>query len=324
MARYFAGNSLAAFFRTHTSIGEDTTAGTFDSTYVGNSVLIAAGLTADYIESAPFSATGTVWLRTDMFNGAGGVANNNGPMLINGTGGSAVGIFRLAQTGNAIYTPQMWNGSAWVTATGGTTQTLAVSNRHTIAIKVVLNSSWELYVAGTLVQSGTLTSATTCTAFRGYNNATNGTGTRYSQVMVADYDIRDAHLMPATLNGNSATNTGGTGAYTDVNETVLDESTAEIITTVGNKMGQTKASITVPAGLGVSAMVINARGRVSGGTVTDGKLGIRSGGSNYSSTGRGYNGGYEPRGYIVDSDPNGSIAWTQTSFNNAEPYLEAA
>jgi hypothetical protein len=141
--------------------------------------------------------------------------------------------------------------------------------------------------------------------------------------MCADYDIRDAHLMTAALNGNSASNTGGTGSYTDVNETVLDETTAEVITTSGNKMGQTHAAITVPGGLGISGLIINARGRVNGGVITDGKLGVRSSSTNYSSSGKSYNGGYEPRSHIWESNPAGG-AWNQTSFNAAETYLEAA
>jgi hypothetical protein len=320
MARYFAGNSLAAFFRTHTSIAEDTLAAGYDATYVSNSVIIAAGLTTDYIESWAFSATGTVYLRFDMYNGSGGIANNNGACLYNG----ATGVFRVIQTGNPTHQCQYWNGSAWTNT--GSTFNLALASRHVLMAKVTLGSGFELYDAGTIVASGSGWSGggTTVTAFRGFNFASNGNGTRYSQVMIADYDIRDAHLMSAALNGNSATNTGGTGTYTDVNETVLDESTAEIVATVGNKMGQTKASITLPSGLGIAAMVINARGRVSGGTVTDGKLGIRSSGTNYSSSGRGYNGGYEPRGYIAEANPSGSVAWTQTTFNSAEPYLEAS
>jgi hypothetical protein len=315
--RYFAGNSLAAFTRTSTTIIEDTTAGRYDSTYVSAALLVPAGA-ADYAETWAFSATGTVYARFDMFY-SGGVVSGTGFTLMNGS----TGVFRLTGTGTNCQA-QYWNGSAWTNT--GSTFNITINARQTIMVKVVLGSSFEVYVNGTLAASGSGWSGggTTVTTARLYSISTNGIGVAYSQVMIADYDIRDAHANDAAINGNSATNTGGTGTYTDVNEAQLDESTAETVATVGNKMGQTHASITLATGNYIAAMVVNVRGRVSGGTVTDGKIGVRSGGTNSSSSGRSFTGGYEPRGYILETDPATSTGFDQTSFNNAETYIEAA
>lgn len=144
----------------------------------------------------------------------------------------------------------------------------------------------------------------------------------YSQVMIADYDLRDSRYKMDTISGTSASNTAGSGAYTDINESVLDESTAASVTASGDKRGFTHTGITVPSGYIIGAMVVNARGRATG-AVTDGKLGVRQGGTNYSSAGRTYNGGYEPRTHILDNDPATATNFTQAGFNSAEVYIEA-
>jgi hypothetical protein len=312
--RYFAGNSLAAFTRSNTTWLENTTAGFFDSTYVANCLSIGSGGGTDYIESWQFSATGTIYVRFDVR--IGGVSSSNGPTLMNGS----TGVFRIVGTSTSCQA-QYWNGSAWTNT--GSTFTMTSSTLLTVMIKVVLGSSFEVYVSGTLAASGSGWSGgqTTATSLRLYTQGASG---QYSQVMIADYDIRNSHYVTPALNGNSATNTGGTGSYTDVGETQLDESTAEVVSTIGNKLGQTKASITVPTGNYIATVCLNARGRVGGGTVTDGKLGARSGSTNSSGSGLGFNGGYEPRGRFVDTDPATGSMWDETGFNSFEPYLEAA
>jgi hypothetical protein len=327
-ARYFGVNSLAGGFRNSTAIVEDTTAGRFNSTYVSNCINLSNSSVNFFQITKPFldgstSLSSTFYLRFDY--GISTNYNGTGPILLILSG--ATNAYRIIGTGSTTAQVQYWNTgtSAWVNWGAGLTLSSTGGGRATYMLKLTPGTSYTLYQAGTSIGSdgGTVPTNPVSSVDTFQWSTVNGTA-YVSEIMCADYDIRDAHLMTAALNGNSATNTGGTGAYTDINETVLDESTAEIVTTVGNKMGQTHASITVPSGLGIGAVIINARGRVSGGTVTDGKLGVRSGSTNSSSTGRSYNGGYEPRGAIWSADPATSGAWTQTSFNAAETYLEAA
>jgi hypothetical protein len=321
-ARYFGLNSLAGCSRTVTTIVESTTAGRFDSTYVSSA--IAFPTTSDYAQiKQPFldgstSLTGTFYLRFDLWSASvSGVPVN---LMLN----AGANAYRILLSSGSTWKIQYWNSgsSGWVD--WGGTFTMAANTLFTCMLKLTPNVGFEMYVGGTMVSSSAVVPTNGAAAVDEFRLSGTGNTSYQSQIMCADYDIRDAHLMPSTFNGNSASNTGGTGAYTDINETVLDESTAEIIASVGNKMGQTHAALTVPAGLGIGALILNARGRVSGGTVSDGKLGVRSGGSNFSSAGKGYNGGYEPRSAIWTSDPATSAAWTQTTYNNAETYLEAA
>jgi hypothetical protein len=315
--KYFGANSLAGFYRSSTSIIEVTTAGTFNNANgLTCSVQIPSG-GLEFIESWPFSATGTFWWRFDFQ--CAGTNSSNGPMLLNGP----TPIFRMIRTGGATYKAQYWNGSAYVDT--GSPFTVTDSVRATIVFKITLGSGFEVYVGGTLLTSGSGWSGsppTTATSVRYYSMGSTSVH-YYAEHMVADYDLRDSHLGGSPLNGDSAANTSGTGAYTDVNETALDESTAIILAAAGKK-GQTHSAFTLASGLGIAGLVLNARGRVSGGVVSQGKLGIRSGGTNYSSSDRGYTSGYEPRGYIIESDPATGAAFTLTGYNNAEPYLEAA
>lgn len=320
-ARYFAVNSLAGAARSSTAVVEITTAGRFDSTYVANAISIPT--TTDYAAvKAPFldgstSLSSTFYLRADYFT------HNTSAVAIMTMLNGGVNAYRIVVVSGTPIQVQYWNSgtSAWVN--WGSSFTMTNVTLFTVMLKLTPNVGYEMFVAGTSVANSSVVPTNGASAVDEFRFQGSGTNSSWSQIMCADYDIRDAHLMPAAFNGNSATNTGGTGSYTDVNETVLDDSTAILISSAG-KMGQTHAAITVPAGLGISAVVVNARGRVSGGVITDGKLGVRSSSTNSSSSARTYNGGYEPRGAIFTSDPNGGGAWTQTTFNSAESYLEGA
>lgn len=318
MARHFAGATLAAFFRSAANIVEDTTSGYFDSAYVSNCIKVTYGNT---LTTANFSATGTVWFAFE--HRCNGVDNPGYAIvtLFNG----ATNVFRLYHgwlTGTVQ--PQYWNGSAW-TDTG---TAFAYSNNvlRRIVVKVTLNSGFEAYVGNTLIASGSSWTGGQTTVTKG-QFACGGGGfggeTFISQVMVADYDIRSSHYLCKLPNANGAYTDGG-GTYTDINETVLDEGTAINLPAVGNKKSFTKAAITLSGGMAISGMVINARGMVSGGTVTDGKLGVKSGGSYTAGAGRSFNGAFEPRYYIAEVDPATGVAFTASGFNSAEPAVEAA
>lgn len=322
MAKYFAGNTLASFFRSSTTVVDGlTTASWFDSAYVPSCINVPGGSSSpSYIETPPFAATGTIWwafeLRSETLS-----TNQCWPMIsYNG----ATNAYRLS-VNTSGYMLEYWNGSAWIAGTR-VASTVPSTARVRIVVKVVMNSEMRVYVGGTELGAAAITGITTGqtgvtrTQFTTVNSTSGNCG--FSQIMIADYDIRDSRFMAAALTGDSAANTDGTGAFTAINETVLDESTAVSLLTTAHKRGQTHAAITVPAGYVIGAAVFNARGRASG-TITDGKLGFRSGGTNYSSSGKAYNAGYEPRSHVLENDPATATRFTQAGFNAAETYLEA-
>lgn len=318
--RHFAGNSLAAFSRTSPSTAEVTTAGWFDSDFVSSAISVGGG---QFVITPDFSASGTVWVRFDLRTAAAGASNQNAFAILYNSG---LPCYRVITPAASTAQLQYWNGSAWTNCGSAATSGLSTNARFTVVLKIVLGTSMEMFVGGASVVSGSGISggeaAVTSVRLSSVNSSLSAPS-GISQVMVADYDLRDSHVLDPALNGNSATHTGGTGAYTAINETVLDESTSVTVAASGNKHGQTFADITVPAGYVIGAMVVNARGRVAG-TITDGKLGVRgSGGTDSSGSGLSFNGGYEPRCRIVEDDPDTATRWTQSGFNAAEIYEEA-
>lgn len=322
MARYFAGNTLAAFRRSTTGIVEVTTGGTFDSNYVSNAILVGTSA-ANYIETSRFEAEGVVWSHFEFY--ASGVdTTGTGPTWLN----DGTPVFRINRNdplGNYSFTPQYWNGSAWVTA--GNTFSTDAAGRHQMDVKIDLtNGAFEIYADMELESEGDSWSGhqTKITHWRGYPESGNNTGTRYSQVMISDYDMRLSKYMTLAINGDG-TYTDGTGAYTDVDETVVSDLDTVILPAIGDKKGFTKAALSIPVvGYIIGAAVINARGRVGGGVVTDGKLGILNGGDVNLSAGHDYEFQFGPGCHIVENDPDTSAPFTVSGFNTAEVYLEAA
>lgn len=322
MTKYFAGNSLAAFSRTSPSIVESTSTSVRDTAYVPNAINLKQNTN---ISTPVFASPATtMWLRFDWYNSTtwAGSTGDRWMEFFNSSG-TMVGRFRYSSS-NATVTWQYWDGSAFVS--GGTYTNSATNTRLEFAMKFVCGAtgSVEIYLSGALETTLTIGDAAMDNISRVVMYGVGSIGSYVSQVMIADYDLRDSHFMVPALDGNSAANTDGTGDYTDVGETVLDDGTAVKLTTATHKRGQTMAAITVPSGLGIGAMVISGRGRVAG-TITDGKLGVRgSGGTNSSGSGLSYNSGYEPRQRIVETDPDTAAAFTQSGFNAAEIYEEAA
>ncbi len=268
-----------------------------------------------------FSAVGaSLWVRLDMYIGNASGANSQTPFAIyNGS----TPVFRIATTSTTAWQAQYWNGSAWVNS--DTSFTVAAGAPATWVVRIDFNSGFELFLGNVSIKSGSGWTGGATAATRVRISSNSSAGVWVSQIMAADYDIRDANFLVPAINGNSAANTGQlSGSYTDVNEVPTNDANGILISTVGNAAGQTFAGITVPVGKGIAAMVINGRGRVAGGTVTDGKLGARVGGTNYPSAGLGYGGGYEPRGVILENNPATSGAWNQTTFNAAEIFEQAA
>lgn len=318
--RHFAGNSMAAFTPSTSTPVESTSAGTFNSSFVANSIQMPGD--SAYIETTAFSESTLLWMRWSEWKASNGASNNDGPEVW----ASGNGIFRIATLSGYTQQCQYWNGSAWTNT--GSTFALLASALNVFAVKIdLVAGSFELYRNNVLVASGSGWTgySTTATKGRFYSKATGSSSysTYYSEIMIANYDIRNSHFLVPAINGDSSTNTGqASGVYTDVNEVPYSDATLISIQTSGNKAGQTKASITLDAGYTISAMVLSMRALVNG-TITDGKLGIRSGTTNYSSGALGVASSFGANQYIADNDPDTAAAWSESGFNSAEIYEEA-
>lgn len=325
MARYFAVNSMAGCYRTAAAIVESTTAGRFDATYVSNSISVPNSTDSASIKataSNPFldgstSITGTFYFRFDHFYTAGAGL----PYFTWKIAGA--NAYRMFAPANNSFQMQYWNSatSAWVN--WGVAFALSASVLRTHMLKITVGGGFEFYTGGTL-STNSATVPTSGPAGVDELQLQSPQGSFFSQLMCADYDIRDSHLNSVLPTANG-TYTDGTGAAADVGEAVLDDGTAIGLPAVGNKHTFTKtATPALPSGLIITSKVINARMRVGGGAVADGKLKIRSSTTDSTTTGRGVASGYEPRRGEFTTDPATGTTWTKIGFDAAEVGAEAA
>lgn len=321
MARYFASNTIAGFIRNSVSIVENQTAGNFNSTYVDRAIAIPASISGTLI-SAPFvtTATGDFWFRLDCrFSGT---ITNGVTGIISGWSGTTNTWRFDYNSGNNRFQIFAWNGTAMV---GVTLDAFLHTELATFVFHYdTVNKAFRMYRNGILVGEVTGLGSGMITTTTSFRLGTSNVIAYYSQIMAADYDLRASNYSLLTLTGNSSVNTGqSSGSYTDVNELSRDDTTVVQITTSGNRAGFTKSNFSVPSGKQIGAFVCNAIARAAG-TITNGKIGLRSAGSNYSSANLGYDAGFNSRQVIFETDPATTSSFTATSLNAIEVYVEAS
>jgi hypothetical protein len=321
--RLFAFNTLAGAKRSSSAVVEDTTAGRFDSSYVANSIKVPD---TRFIDTPPLfdgsSSVTELFLRFDIY-GQFDVFSAVWLEFYNASG-TKIAYLTEGAGADTIMQFDQWNGSSFNSSTH--TYSTQATGLYTVEVRLKCGASGtcDIYLNGTLWMTFAVNQASVdnIAKVRMYTSASTTTS-YYSQVMGADYDIRDHHLMSKLASGEG-NYTDGTGAYTDINETVLDDTNAISLPTVGNKHSFTKGSITVPSGQHIGALIVNARGRVNGAGPADGKLLCRSSSTDSASGNKSFVAGYEPRGHVYLTDPATGISWTESGFNSAEFGLQAS
>lgn len=324
MVRYFAVNSMAGCYRTAAAIVEAATAGRFDATYVSNAISVPNVTDTASIKataSNPFldgstSITGTFYFRFDHYYAAGAL-----PYWTLKNGGA--NAYRMNGPANNSFQMQYWNSvsAAWVN--WGAAFSLSAATLRTHMLKITVGGGFEFYTGGALSANSATVPTNGPTAVDEFV-LQSPQSAFFSQLMCADYDLRDSH-MNSVLPTANGTYTDGTGAAGDVGEAVLDDGTAIGLPAVGNKHTFTKTAIpALPVGLVITSKIINARMRVGGGVVADGKLKIRSATTDSTTTGRAVASGYEPRRGEFPTDPATGTTWTKAGFDAAEVGAEAA
>lgn len=207
----------------------------------------------------------------------------------------------------------------------GSTFALAQNTKFRLDIKVTLGSphSAEFSVDNSLTASGTFTQAsfTNVRSMRGAGLFANS----FSQLM--------ATRGISTINGNvkysratgAGSNSGWTGAATNVNEAINSDATVDSTTTAGVKQTYAMGDVTVASGFAIKAVFQWLRAKNDGTAPNNIKSVIRSGGTDYSSSNLGSLGtSFGPVGMRYDSDPATSVAWTASGWNAAEAGYESA
>jgi len=313
MARYFAGNTLASFRRYTSDTVESANASSFDAAYVSNSILVPNFAS---IATPVLSAAGpTVWFRMTRWGGAIIYSNLTPIEVFNST----TSIFRIRQN-SSVWFAERWNGSAWAATGSNFTVPLGTSAKTIITVRLDLGSGFSVYSNGVLVATGSGWTGSPTTPVSALHIRACG-DEYFSEVMMADYDLRDSHYMCKRPAGNGSY-ADGTGTFADVDDLPLDDINTIILPATGTRKVFTHSGITVPNGYKISAASVGVRGRVAGG-LTDGKALLRSGSTDSASTVLGLSTGFEARNRLFETDPATGAAFTQAGFNALQFGLEA-
>lgn len=242
--RYLYMGCSPAFTRNVGTVATST-GGTFmNSTYVDHASQCGSGVNyfftdfTDGDNTADHVADGeTLWLRFDYAYSGGSPAceimklvnNSDQPTLRWRL--SSTGIAKLEYNSGTLATP------AWTQV--GANYTVASSTLQTIVLKLTLNSagshSYEMYQDSVLAQSGTFTESilTRVDSVQWCHNTS--TNMRISQTL-ASVGITLVGSFCASLKASGAgSNSGMTGAYTDVNEVTFSDTTVVSSNTAGQR-----------------------------------------------------------------------------------------
>lgn len=185
-----------------------------------------------------------------------------------------------------------------------------------------------LYANGAPIATGTFTQAliTGLRSFltRGIATTTGTFYTRCSQYLVTE-DISTVGAKVKYMRGTGAgSNSGWTGAVTDVNEVITDDATLNSAATAGLKQTYNMTDVTVPSGYEVKSVFHWVRARNTGVAPNNIKSVCRSGGADYSSANLVVGTGVAPTGMRYDLDPATSAQWTAAGLDAVEFGFESA
>lgn len=217
------------------------------------------------------------------------------------------------------------------TSTSGTVATLATATEYRIDFRAATSGT-----CGVAVNKGAETTVTGNANNIDYLAFTDAAGAQTYDAHVDDIWIDDAAfpvddygIAIAVPTGNSATNTGWTASAGD-KFACIDEipptNTEEITSGTGAGDQRYSATHATAATLGINGSILGVKvvARMSevSSTTTLGRIGIRSGSSNFETTDVDIgNTSDVTMAKVYESDPNTSAAWTESGFNAAEPLV---
>lgn len=269
----------------------------------------------------------TLWCHWEIGSSGGSYSSGRDFMAI--TDSSAYPWFRLRLTSNSVLQPQYNSGTGPSPVWSDVGSSFAIGmSRRAFDVKLTLGSphSFEVSMSGSLESSGTFTQASFTNAAAFTLIPTQNSGTTYFSQLAATRDKSTIGGKVWTRRGTAdGTNTGWSGAYTDVNEAVGSDASVQSSTSAGQKETHAIADVTISAGTEISSVWHWMRAKNDGSAPTNIKSVIRSGGADYS-TGNlsGIGSSYGAVGARYDADPATAANWTQTSFNGIEAGYESA
>lgn len=317
---------------------EATTSGRFDSGYAdcaiacANTETFAADFktaTANVLSDTDVVTGETLWAHAEFYPNVNSSTVRSVVEFQNAAGEPWLAL--RTTTTNGIYGVYYNSGTGgsptWTVI--GSTFSLSSSARYALDFKLELGSphSLEFSLDGTLIRSGTFTQASLTALRRAvFGFVSTGGNVSYWSQLAATRDKSTIGGKVWTRRGTAdGTNTGWSGAYTDVNEAVGSDASVQSSTSAGQKETHAIADVTISAGTEIYSVFHWMRAKNDGSAPNNIKSVIRSGGTDYA-TGNlsGIGTSYGPVGARYDADPATAANWTQSSFNGIEAGYESA
>jgi hypothetical protein len=267
-------------------------------------------------------------------NGSAGADLTTYPLYwLNAAGTKVVRLVHRSATGiEKINVEYSSDGTTW-TAIGTEVDCdmTATAIGVTFDFRIICNSTAgliEVYSGGTRI----LTSATAnptginlsgipqISQFRPLGGHAGGFGFQinFSEVIIATVPTIGWRLLTRYPAGNSATNTAWTGSYTDIDETVFNDSDTITSNTASQVETYTTSGPSLPSGYFVKAIGVYARGKNDGSGVANIDMAIRATGANYVSGTKTLDLGYTAVGNIWETDPSTSAVWDNAQVDAIE------
>ena len=301
-----------------------TTGSSFDSAYARCSIRSPA--IAAYVKSVAFTPVTSCWLSGQIVHESTQSGGHLFGLMYSGTGSS--GLYIGGGTPYQQLTLVKWDGttSTLLAAETGTSFVFGILLKIDIQIiNYGASATVNVWVDGVLVI--TYTGDVTVSGVTSLDTvvlSSDAGGSAYaSEIIVADQDTRTLRLATLAPAGAGTTD-AWTGAYTDVNEVVLNDATS--VYTNATSQDEEFTLSTLPAGA-VSIVALKAGARCSataGSTPTNIAVGIRSGGTTSAGTPVGQTTAWTENERLMGVNPVTGLAWTQSAVNALQINLRSS
>lgn len=325
----FAGGRLDSLAFTSGTTEYNSNTGRFDTTYTDAAVYCLSS--AHIWTATQVDATFTPY---DLANGETGYYHWDMSLI---TSGSAVTVVWLADSSNQPWlalrstTTSGTYGLFYNSGTGAspvwtqlgssfTVTQLAIVSMDMVLVKNSAGThSASLYYNNTLVSTGTFTAASL--AVRALRGSIGPVDAYYSQIMITEGKSTIGGKVKYNRPSAAGANSGWTGAFTDVNEAVNNDATANASATAGQRQTYAMQDVTLPsAAYSIQGIWQWVRAKNDGAAPANIKLTVRISAVNYDTAANIANVGlgYSNSGTRWDTDPSTSAAWTVANWNAAE------
>lgn len=324
MTLLFVGSEQEAFDLIGTAgITFDTaTAGSFDATMSRGAIRVA-GLGAAYARKT-FSPQTSVWIHARCSIGIGSSFFN----IINSSGTTVFRVSTSHTTGyaNYNYKPEYYNGSSWITmGDSAVVPSSSVGIDFDVKINIAtFGGAIDVYMDGVLMFSfsgNTSFLGSGISEFRMFSP--DGSNVWFSQTIISTTITVGMKVATLSISG-AGTTSQWVGSYTDINETVLSDTTFISDNTNGDISTYQVTDVPTGGNFNVGAIIVSARAERGATGVQNLELGVRSGGANHwGSPVSGLITAFGPFQEIMTTDPATGLPWTISGANAVEIGVQA-